>query len=280
MMDWASKLRRAMNSLFKKSNFFRSTLLAVLAIALVVFAAGCGGSDKPAESPDAAVKSALKKTSEITSGQADIKGSLAAGSLPGSISITGGGPFDTKAKGGPATNLQFSVNVAGTDQSFGIIAVNGKNYLTVGDKALEQKGEGASLNPDQIASFIAGLGDNLTNVQSAGEDTYTATVDVKKLIENSKAGDNLSQLSIPGLGSGQQLSKSVGNADITVTIDSEGYASVLDIDLPITSGTSQGGIRATITLSDIDKPVTIDEPTNVVSSAAALGGLGAALAGQ
>lgn len=273
-MDWASKLRRAMNSLLKK------TLFAVLAIGLVAFAAGCGGSDKPAASPDAAVKDALTKTSEISSGMADVKASLSAGNLPGSLAITGGGPFDTKAKGGPATDLQFSVNIAGSDQSFGIVAVGGKSYLTVGDKALEQKDSGGSLNPDQIADFIAGLGKNLTNVKSTGEDTYTATVDVKKLITDSSAGDNLSKLNIPGLGSGQKLAESVGNADITVTIDDQGYASVMDIDLPITTGGSQGGVRATITLSDIDKPQTIEEPTNVVSSASALGGLGSALAGQ
>lgn len=273
MTAWASKLRRGMNSLFKKS------LFAVLAIALVVFAAGCG-SDKPSPSPNAAVKSALTKTSGITSGQADVKASLSAGNLPGSLSITGGGPFDTEAKGGPATNLQFSVNIAGSEQNFGILAVGGKSYTTVDDKALEQKDDGGSLNPDQISGFIAGLANNLTNVKSAGEDTYTGTVDVKKLIENSSTGDNLSELSIPGLGSGKKLAESVSTADITVTIDADGYASVIDIDMPITTSGSQGGIRATITLSDIDKPVTIEEPTNVVSSASELGGIGAALAGQ
>lgn len=273
MTVWASKLRRAMNSLFKKS------LLSVLAIALVAFAAGCGGSDKPSESPDAAVKSALTKTSRITSGQADVKASLSVGSLPGSLSITGGGPFDTKAEGGPATDLQFSVNIAGSDQAFGLVSVDGKSYLTVGDKALEQK-DAQSLQPDQIADFIAGLGNNLTNVKSTGEDTYTATVDVKKMIEDSKAGDNLSKLNIPGLGSGQELSKSVTNADITVTINAEGYAEVLDVDLPITTGGNQGGVRATITLSEIDEPQTIEPPTNVVKDASELGGIGAALANQ
>lgn len=273
-MAWVSKLRRPMNSFFKKS------LFVVLAISLVVFAAGCGGSDEPTETPDAALKSALTKTASIKSGTADVKASLALGNLPGSLSIQGGGPFDTEAKGGAATDLQFSVDVAGTQQNFGILAVGGKNYLTVDGKALEQKGDGASLGPDQISEFLDGLGDNLTNVKSAGENKYTATVDVKKLLEASKAGDNLSKLSIPGLGSGEQLSKSVSTADITVTVDADGYAQVLDIDLPITTGGNQGGVRATITLSDIDQPQTIEEPTNVVGDASELGGLGAALAGQ
>lgn len=273
-MAWVSKLRRLMNSFFKKS------LFAVLAIALVAFAAGCGGSDEPAEAPDAALKSALTKTAGISSGMAEVKASLALGSLPGSLAITGGGPFDTKAKGGAATDLQFSVDVAGTQQSFGIVAVDGKNYLTVDDKALEQKGDGASLGPDQVSEFLKGLGDNLTNVKSTADDTYTATVDVKKLLEGSSAGDDLSKLSIPGLGSGEQLSKSVSTADITVTVDAEGYAQVLDIDLPITTGGNQGGVRATITLTEIDEPQTIEEPTNVVGDASELGGLGAALAGQ
>jgi len=274
-MAWVSKLRRPMNSFFKKS------LFAVLAISLVAFAAGCGGSDEPTEAPDVALKSALTKTAGIKSGMADVKASLALGSLPGSLSIQGGGPFDTAAKGGAATDLQFSVDVAGTQQNFGILAVGGKNYLTVDGKALEQKGDGgAGLGPDQVADFLSGLGDNLTNVKSAGENKYTATVDVKKLLESSKAGDNLSELSIPGLGSGEQLSKSVSTAEITVTVDADGYAQVLDIDLPITTGGNQGGVRATITLSEIDQPQTIDEPTNVVGDASELGGLGAALSGQ
>lgn len=274
MTAWVSKLRRSMNS------FFRKSLFAVLAIALVVFAAGCGGSKKPTEAPDAVLKSALAKTAGINSGMAEVKASLALGSLPGSLSIQGGGPFDTEAKGGAATDLQFSVDVAGTQQNFGILAVGGKNYLTVDGKALEQKGDGAELGPDQVAGFLNGLGDNLTNVKRAGENKYTATVDVKKLLESSKAGDNLSKLSIPGLGSGEQLSKSVSTADITVTVDEGGYAQVLDIDLPITTSGNQGGVRATITLTDIDQPQTIDQPTNVVGDASELGGIGAALAGQ
>ncbi|MGH2958430.1 MAG: hypothetical protein ACRDKE_02405 [Solirubrobacterales bacterium] len=262
------------------NSFFKKSLFAVLAIALVAFAAGCGGSDEPTEAPDAALKSALDKTAGISSGVAEVKASLALGSLPGSLTIQGGGPFDTKAKGGAATNLQFSVDVAGTQQNFGLVSVGGKGYLTVDDKALEQKDEGASLGPDQVADFLSGLGDNLTNVKSTGDNTYTATVDVKKLLEASKAGDNLSKLSIPGLGSGEQLSKSVSTANITVTVDADGYAQVLDIDLPITTGGNQGGVRAKITLTEIDEPQTIDEPTNVVNDASELGGLGAALAGQ
>ncbi|MGK2877216.1 MAG: hypothetical protein ACSLFF_01355 [Solirubrobacterales bacterium] len=265
-----------MNPLLKK------TLLVVVSFALVAFAAGCGDSKSSSESPDQAVKNALTKTAGITSGRAAVKASLAMGSLPGSLTITGGGPFDTKAKGGPATDLQFSVDVAGTRQTFGVVAFGGKNYLTVDGKALEQKGSGSSFSPDQIADFIEGLGKYLTNAKSVPDtdNEYTATVDVKKLLSDSKAGDNLSKLSIPGLGSGQKLAEQVGNADITVTIDADGYAQILDIDLPITTNGSQGGVRANIELSDIDQPVTIEEPTNVVSSASELGGLGAAIAGQ
>jgi hypothetical protein len=258
----------------------KRTLLAVLAIGLVAFAAGCGSDSKSSSaSPSEAVQDALTKTSEIKSGKADVTGSLSVGSLPGSLAIEGGGPFDTEAEGGAATDLQFSVNVAGTEQKFGLVSVDGKSYLTVDDKALEQK-DAQSLQPDQIADFIAGLGKNLTNVKSTGDDTYTATVDVKKMLEESKAGDNLSKLSIPGLGSGQQLAKSVSTANITVTVNAEGYAEVLDVDLPITTGGNQGGVRATITLSEIDEPQTIEPPRNVVNDASELGGLGAALANQ
>ncbi|MBJ7459568.1 MAG: hypothetical protein JHD02_10305 [Thermoleophilaceae bacterium] len=266
-----------MNSLLKK------TLLTVVALALVAFAAGCGGDSKTStESPDQAVKNALAKTAGINSGNATVKASIAVGSLPGSLAIEGGGAFDKKAKGGGAADLQFSVEIAGTEQSFGLVTYGGKSYLTVEGKALEQKDSGTSLSPDQVADFIEGLSKYLTNVKSVpdSENEYTAEVDVKKLLSDSKAGDNLSELSIPGLGSGQKLAEQVGNADITVTIDDEGYAQVLDINLPINANGSQGGVRANIALSDINQPVTIEEPTNVVSSAAELGGVGAAIAGR
>jgi hypothetical protein len=256
----------------------KRSLLAILALAILAFAAGCGSSDAPKQDPAEAMKSALEKTSTIKSGNAEVKGSISIGSLPGSLAVTGGGPFDTEAKGGGAVELSLSVDIAGTAQEFGLVAVDGKNYLTVGDKALEQKESDGGLEPGQIADFISGLGDNLTNVKSPSANTYTATVDVKKLLAEGDA--DISKLSFPGLGSGAQLAKSLSTATIKVTVDADGYAQTMDIDLPLSQGGNQGGVRATITLTEINQPQTIEAPKNVVTSPAELGGLGAAFAGQ
>lgn len=261
-------------------------ILGCVAAALV--ATGCGGDDKAADkSPADAVTASLQKTSEVKSGSADIEGSISTGSLPGSIAVTGKAVFDTEATGGAAMDVDLSVSVAGTEQKFGFVAVDGKNYLTVGDKALEQKGANSQqLEPGQISSFISGISKYVTNAKNTGEadglTTYTATVDVKKMITdnaNDKEQTDLSKLSIPGVGSGQELQKAVSTADITVGVNSDGYAQELRIDMPLTISGNSGGIRVNITLSDIDQPVTVEAPTNVVDSASALGGLGSLLSG-
>lgn len=260
-------------------------LVACAALALV--AAGCG--DKAAEkSPSETVTAALQKTAAIKSGTADIEGSLATGSLPGSISVTGESKFDTAAEGGGAMEIALALSIAGQEQKFGFVTVDGKNYLTVGDKALEQKGSSSQqVEPGQISSFIDGLGKYVSDVKSAGEvnglQSYTATVDVKKMIAENKgssgATGDLSKLSIPGIGSGSELSDSVSTADITVGVNSDGYAQELRIDMPLTIGGNTGGVRANIKLADINGAVTIEKPENVVSSSADLGALGSFLGG-
>lgn len=251
-------------------------LFAVVVLALV--ATGCGDSKTSSESPQDAMQSALAKTATITSGKATIKGSISVGSVPGSLSVSGDGTFDTKAADGGALDLQLSVNIAGSDQEFGFVTVDGKSYLTVGEKAIEQK-NGNSLKTGQVTAFIKGLSDYLTNVKSVGDNKYSADVDVKKMIADNKNGD-LAKLSIPGIGSGAELQQSLGDATITVTVDSEGYAQTMDINLSLQQSGSQGGVRATISLSDINQPVTITKPENIVQSAADLGAIGAALSGQ
>ncbi len=261
-------------------NRSRIFTLALACIAAALVAAGCGGDKTSSASPSESVSAALKKTSEIKSGTAAIDGSVSTGSLPGSISLKGDATFDTQAEGGAAMDVELAASVAGTEQKFGFVAVDGKNYITVGDKALEQKGS-SNLEPSQISSFIAGLGKNLTNVKETGEaagvTTYTATVDVKKMITENSDNSDLSKLSIPGVGSGSDLAKSVSTADITVGVDGDGYAQTLTVDLPLDINGSPGGLRADIELSDIDQPVTIEKPSDVVKDASELGGLGAML---
>jgi hypothetical protein len=62
-----------------------------------------------------------------------------------------------------------------------------------------------------------------------------------------------------------------------VKVDSQGYANYLDINLPIKQGSGEGGVRATITLSDINQPVTITKPKTIVEDSSALGAIGGML---
>lgn len=257
---------------------FSIVLSALLVCAFVVAGCGSKSSSSSDQSPTEAIQSALTKTSTITSGNAKIEGRLAVGNLPGSFEITGGGPFDTKAKGGPAYKLELSINVAGSPQKIGFMAVDGKNYMLVGDKALQQKkGQSGAIDSGQIAGFIKGLGNYVSNAKKTGEDTYTADVDVKKIFtdKSSKSAD-LSKLQIPGLGSGQELAKSLGTATVTIEVDDEGYADSIDLNLPISSNGSEGGLKLEIDLDEINEPQTITAPTDVVKTPSELGGLGAA----
>lgn len=262
-----------MNRIFKKPLI---ALIAVLALALV--AAGCGDKSSSSASPQQTMESALAKTATITSGKTNIKGSISVGNLPGSLSVNGSGSFDTKAADGGALDLDFSVDIAGNKQEFGFVTVDGASYLTVGDKALEQK-NGNTLTTGQVTDFIKGMSKYLTDVKSVGDNKYSAKVNVKQMIADNKNGD-LSKLSIPGIGSGANLQNSLGDASVTVTVDSQGYASTMDINLTLQQSGSQGGVRLTISLTDINQPVTISKPENIVQSASDLGAIGAALSGQ
>lgn len=255
----------------------RKSLVVLIAVMAVLLAAGCGSS-KNEQSPAEATRAALDKTASIKSGRADITGALAVGNLPGSIALSGGGPFDAEAKGGGAMDLRLTVRIAGSDQEIGLVAVGGKSYVTFGDKALEQKGAN-KLGPEQIADFIRGMGANLTNVKKTADNTYSAEIDVKKLIAEDKkqAGGGISKLSIPGIGSGAGLEKTLGRTTVTVTVDDAGYASKMDINLTLSADGSQGGLRATVELSEINQPQKIAKPKKVVRNPADLGGLGAAL---
>lgn len=263
-----------------------SLLLAALIIGVFALT-GCGGSDST-DGPKQAVQDALTKTSTITSGKAELKGSLTQGTLPGSISIEGGGPFDTKASGGPAYEIMLDLGIAGQKMSVGVVASGGKNYLVVNDKALEQTGKNAGLGLDAqgIADFIKGLGEYVTKAsEGSAADTYEATVDLQKLFADGASGDSsaLKNLSIPGLGSASENFKT---AEVVVHVDSDGYADTVDVNLPIgeqkegDSSDSQGGLRITLKLTEINQPQTVEKPKNVVKSASDLGSIGQYLGAQ
>jgi hypothetical protein len=263
------------------NRYLRPFSIAVLVLAACAIAlTGCGSkSASESASPTEAIQTSLDKTSTITSGLSTIKGALSIGAVPGSIAITGGGPFDTEAKGGAAFDLELSIGIAGTQQKMGFVAVNGKNYMVVGDKAIEQKGENAKgLDGKQIANYIESLGKYISNAKKTGDNTYTADVDMKQLFTDSKKKAGNVNFEIPGLGSLDQLQKSLGTSTLKIEIDSEGYASTIDLNLPITTDGNEGGVRLTISLSEINEPQKIEQPANVVDAGSALGSFGSSVA--
>lgn len=267
----------------------KSLLALVLIAVAAILVAGCGdsGSDEP---PETQVKNALAKAAQIKSGVAEVEASISTGGFPGTIKLTGGGPFDTEAEGGAAFQLEFTVGIAGTEQQLGLTSVDGKNYVSAGDVAVEQKGDAATtFEPGQVSAFIDSLGDYLSNITEGSEaeadgqtlTTFNAELDIKKLLDDAKAdGSDLSNLSIPGLGSAEELSQQLSTADLTIGIAEDGMPRLLTIDLPLDTGQGEGGVRGTLILTKIDEPVTVEKPANVVDDPSALGAIGQILGSQ
>jgi hypothetical protein len=270
-------------------------LAAVLVLAAALVAAGCGGSKSSSSNvpPQQRVETALKNASTIKSGKSAISATIAMGSLPGSFKLTGGGPFDTEAKGGGAFDIELKVNVAGFDQTIGLIAVDGKNYVQLGDKAFESNKKDPSsgaIDPKSIQNLINSLNQYVTNVKQIasksvnGEslDFYSMTIDLGALAKNSVNANGAKGASIPGIGNVADLATSLGKATATVGIGSDNLPHEIGIDAKVggaTGGGTGGGIQGTLILTDINKPVTINKPTNVVSDSSALQALGGMLGG-
>lgn len=253
-----------MNQTFKKSPL----ILLVLVAAAIAFA-GCGSeskSDTTSQIDD--IRAVLDKTSTIKSGNASIDGTLSAPGVPGTITLAGGGPFDTEAKGGPAYKLELQVQAAGSEQNIGIQAADGKNYLIVKGKAIEQEKSAGSLEPKQVSEFIKGLGEYMSSVEKTSDSTYTAKVDMPKLLSSApgKEANEASKLALPGLGSAGEFAKQLGVADVTVNVDPQGYADKIELNVPITQGGSEGVLRVTISMDEINQPQTIKKPTDVVAA--------------
>ncbi len=250
-----------------------ATSFVLLTFALLAVA-GCG-SDGSDESPSDAVNAALVKTSEIKSGVAEVEGSVSLGNLPGAVSISGGGPFDTAAEGGPAFNIALALEIAGSPQKFGFASVDGDNYMIVGDKAAKQKnGEDQSLSPEGIASLIKSIGQHVTSVESSEDGAYTAKLDTQALLQDAREGEGkgLDGLELPGFGSADQLTDQLGVADITIKVSDAGYADEISLDMPLNAGGGEGALRLTVRLSEVDEPQKITAPTDLVSDPSKLGG--------
>lgn len=272
--------------MFRRS--WLSTLIAcVAALALAVVLSGCGGSDEGV-SPDTAVSDALKKAATITSGEAELNATINTGGFPPSFDITGGGPFDTEAKGGAAYDLDLVIQVAGTEQQIGFAAIDGKRYLKVGNKAAETRDSASgSLDPSSVKGFIDSLDKYVSNAQQGEDKTvdgetlkvYNFDIDVQKLFADAKAaGDDISKLSIPALGSVDELADSIDGATGTLAVASDGFPHELSVDVPIKNGTSEANVRGAIVLKNINEPVTIEKPENIVDESE-LGGIAQMLGG-
>lgn len=266
-----------------RKNTFQLRLLGLFAvIALAVFVSGCGGDSDEGVSPDTAVADALTKASTIKSGESELKATINTGGFPPSFDITGGGPFDTEAEGGAAFDLDLVIQVAGTEQQIGFAAVDGKRYLKVGDKAAEtEDSTSGSLDPTSVKGFIDSLDEYVSNAKQLEDKTvdgetlkvYSMDIDVKKLFEDAKAnGDDISKLSIPALGSVEELAEGIDDATGTIAVAGDGYPRELSVNVPITNGTSEANVRGTITLSKINESVTIEKPSNIVDESE-LGGI-------
>lgn len=254
-----------------KNSVLAKLLIASLAIATALVLAGCGSDE---EDPQKIVESALEKAADIKSGQAEVKASILTGALPPSFDIVGGGPFDTEAEGGVSYDLDLTVQVAGTEQELGFAAVDGKSYLKVGDKAAEMKDNTAGgLNPGSIETFIDSLSDYVTeatfsedrNIGKEQVKVYDVIYDTAALLEDlSKDNPELTKLSIPGLGSVDQLSDGIKNSTGSLGIGTDGFPHLITVNVPIERTSSQAGLRVSLTLTEINQPVTIEAPDNIV----------------
>ncbi len=255
------------------SRFSLPYLLVAIAVAASLAVAGCGDSEDGV-SADEAVSAALTKAATITSGNADLKASVLTGSLPPSFDIVGGGPFDTEAKGGAAYDLDLTIQVAGTDQLVGFAAVDGQSYVKIDDKAAEVDSKASGgLDPASIKGFIDSLdqyvsgAEQVEDRQEGGETlkVYNVDIDVKKLLADAKENnDGIAELSVPGLGTADDLEKSVSDATATIAVAPDGFPRSLSINVPISRGSTEAGVRATLTLTEINESVTIEKPSNVV----------------
>lgn len=275
-----------MNGLLKKTASLRVLAALVLVAFATVGAIGCGGDDK--ESPDAAVEAALEKAADIKSGKSEIKASILTGALPASFDIVGGGPFDTEAKGGVAYDLDLAVQVAGTEQAFGVVAADGKSYIEVDGKAAELEGDGgAALDGGTVNDFIDSLSDYILDASFAEKrnlgkeelQVYNFNFDAKKLLSDaSKDSEAIANFSVPGLGSAEELSAGIDKGTGSVGVASDGFPRTLSVNVPIERGTSLAGVRLSLTINDINQPVTIEAPEEIVPRSE-LGGIADLLGG-
>lgn len=293
-------------------NRFRLTSLLSLLAVCGLLVAGCGDDTKTSSSnvpPDQRVKTALNNASKINSGSVTIDAALAGGGLPGKMKLTGGGDFDTKAEGGPAVDItvKFDMGFGGEPQEIGLVSVGGKSYLMFGGKYYEGDSmmkdfAGASdttgstsstaIDSKQLQELIKSLDGFVGEVTAAGTkkigdetlDLYNVEVDVKKAVAEAKdqAGSALEGLA--ALGGGGDLTEGIGETTVEIGIDSNDLPRSFKLKTSVDSGaggsTSEGGsVEASMVLTEVNNPVTIEQPAKVEEGSSLLEAFGSMFGG-
>ncbi|MBI5310960.1 MAG: hypothetical protein HZB14_08075 [Actinobacteria bacterium] len=293
-------------------NRFRLTSLIALLAAFGLIVAGCGDSNKSSSSssglsPEQRVKTALQNASKINSGSVTIDASISGAGMPGKMKLTGGGKFDTKAKGGPAVDMQvkFDMGFGGEPQEIGLVSVGGKSYLKFGGKfyAADEMMQGitgatgstqkTAIDAKDFQKLMDSLDGYVSDAKASGTqkvgdetlDVYSATIDVKKVMAEAQkqAGSALDSLS--ALGGTGDLTDSVGETTVEIGIDGNDLPRSFKIKSSMEGGatgsTSGGGtVEASLVLTEVNQPVTIEAPEKVEEGASLLEAFGSMLGGM
>lgn len=294
-------------------NRFRLISLLALVAAIALVATGCGGDKKSSSSnvpPSQRVKTALQNVEKIDSGSMTMSGSLSGAGMPGKMSVSGDGKFDTKAEGGPAVEMKMKLDLGfgGQPQEVGLISVDGKSYIEFGGKFYSadsmMKGitgatgdskpkSSTAIDSKQLKEMINSLSGMVGEVTASGTkqvggekvDVYTATIDVSKAVDEAKkqAGSALDGLS--ALGGVGDLGKIFGDTKILIGIDSNDLPRSIEIKStvdPKAAGASGSGgtIEGSLILTEVNQPVTITKPAKVESGSGLLEALGAMFGGM
>lgn len=296
-------------------NRFRLTSLLTLLAVFGLLVAGCGDDNQTSSSnvpPEQRVKTALQNASKINSGSVTLDAAISGGGLPGKMKLSGGGDFDTKAEGGPAIAIDVKFDMGfGEPQEIGLVSVDGKSYLKFGGKyyaadSMVPGATGASgststaIDSKQLQELIDSLDGYVSDVKAAGTkkvgddtlDLYTATIDVKKAVAEAKKQAGSALEGLAALGGAGDLTEGVGETTVEIGVDSNDLPRSFKLNTSVeagsTGGTSSGGgIEASLVLTEVNQPVTIEKPDEVEEGSSLLeafgsmfGGLGASGLGQ
>ena len=140
--------------------------------------------------------------------------------------------------------------------------------------------------------YLVVVGGTVSDVKAAGTETvggeqldiYTATIDVAKVLDEAKkqAGSAIEGLS--ALGGTGDLDKSVGETTIEIGIDGNdlprSFKLKTSMDGATGSTSSTGGsLEASLVLTEVNQPVTIEKPAKVEEGGGLLEALGSMFGG-